>query len=112
MRFQHIMKYYFSKPIKVTALDIGLLICVPFAASIGGTGTFTGTDLNLYLSGYYNDFYAEYTTSEYQNNGYFAITYANWAMYNLLPSFLTFFLSYIWLQGFNFGWNPIRNVCL
>ncbi|CAG5098267.1 Oidioi.mRNA.OKI2018_I69.XSR.g15512.t1.cds [Oikopleura dioica] len=93
--------------VTVTALDIGLLICVPFAASIGGTGTFTGTDLNLYLSGYYNDFYAEYTTSEYQNNGYFAITYANWAMYNLLPSFLTFFLSYIWLQGFNFGWNPI-----
>jgi len=93
--------------VEVTSLDIGLLLCVPFAASIGGIGTFTGTDLNLYLSGYYNDFYAEYTGDEYPDNGYFSITYANWAMYNLLPSFLTFLLSYIWLQAFCFGFNPI-----
>ena len=86
------------------------MLCVPFAASIGGIGTFTGTDLNLYLSGYYNDFYAEYTGDEYPDNGYFSITYANWAMYNLLPSFLTFLLSYIWLQAFCFGFNPIRKV--
>lgn len=93
--------------VEVTSLDIGLLLCIPFAASIGGTGTFTGTDLNLYLSGYYNDFYEEYTVDAYPNNGYFSITYANWAMYNLLPSFLTFILSFIWLQAFSFGWNPI-----
>lgn len=96
----------------MTSLDIGLLLCIPFAASIGGTGTFTGTDLNLYLSGYYNDFYEEYTVDAYPNNGYFSITYANWAMYNLLPSFLTFILSFIWLQAFSFGWNPIRKVHL
>jgi len=43
-----------------TSLDIGLLLCVPFAASIGGTGTFTGTDLNLYLAGFYRDYFKDY----------------------------------------------------
>ena len=29
-------------------------------------------------------------------------------MYALFPSFLTFFLSYIWLQAYAFGFNPFR----
>lgn len=88
-----------------SALDIGLLLSVPFAASIGGTGTFTGTDLNLYLAGFYKDYYKEYASP---GSGYQDITYTNWAMYALLPSFLTFFISYIWLQAFAFGFNPLE----
>ena len=41
-------------------LDVGLLLCIPFACSIGGTGTLTGTDLNLYLAGFHSDSYKEY----------------------------------------------------
>ena len=29
-------------------------------------------------------------------------------MYALFPSFLTFFLSYIWLQAYAFGFNPFK----
>ena len=52
--------------IRRTALDIGLLLSVPFAASIGGTGTFTGTDLNLYLAGFYKDYYSNTSGENFQ----------------------------------------------
>ena len=41
-------------------LDVGLLLCIPFACSIGGVGTLTGTDLNLYLAGFHADMYKTY----------------------------------------------------
>ena len=106
--------------IRRSALDIGLLLSVPFAASIGGTGTFTGTDLNLYLAGFYKDYYSNTSGENFQGKLYryfigikaieinfshdfnilfLEITYTNWAMYALFPSFLTFFLAYVWLQG-------------
>ena len=56
-----------SEPeIRRSALDIGLLLSVPFAASIGGTGTFTGTDLNLYLAGFYKDYYSNTSGENFQ----------------------------------------------
>ena len=39
---------------------MGLLLCIPFACSIGGVGTLTGTDLNLYLAGFHADMYKTY----------------------------------------------------
>jgi len=89
---------------KPTRLEIYLLLCVPFSANIGGLGTLTGTDLNVYLAGYYREFYEEY--SNIDGNDYFDLTYANWAKYALLQSLTVFLLSFLWLQGLGFGWNP------
>ena len=50
-----------TKSMARSAIDVGLLLCVPFACSIGGTGTLTGTDLNLYLQGFHQDNFRTYT---------------------------------------------------
>jgi len=98
-------------------LDVGLLLCIPFACSIGGVGTLTGTDLNLYLAGFHADMYKTYkevtpdgnTIELWTNNGtdgYMDITYSNWAMFTLLPSLLIVLLAYVWMQSFYVGFNP------
>ncbi|CAG5104141.1 Oidioi.mRNA.OKI2018_I69.chr1.g1112.t1.cds [Oikopleura dioica] len=89
---------------KPTRLEIYLLLCVPFSANIGGLATLTGTDLNVYLAGYYREFYEEY--ADVDGNDYFDLTYANWAKYSMVQSLTVFLLSFFWLQGLGFGWNP------
>lgn len=94
-------------------IDVGLLLCVPFACSIGGTGTLTGTDLNLYLQGFHQDQYREYSNGNDSwtngpDDGFMDITYTNWAQFALLPSFLILILAYIWMQAFYVGFNPIH----
>lgn len=94
-------------------IDVGLLLCIPFACSIGGTGTLTGTDLNLYLQGFHQDQYRTYTGENvtWENtaeDGFMDITYTNWAQFALLPSFLILLLTYVWMQAFYVGFNPVH----
>jgi len=102
-----------SKKAARSPIDVGLLLCVPFACSIGGTGTLTGTDLNLYLQGFHQNQFREYNNGNQTwvndgADGYMDITYTNWAQFALLPSFLILLLAYVWMQAFYVGFNPTK----
>ncbi|XP_076817774.1 Na(+)/citrate cotransporter-like isoform X1 [Clavelina lepadiformis] len=74
----------------------GLTLCVPYAASIGGTATLTGTGPNLVLSGQFPILFPDAPP---------LISFANWFAY-CLPSALVFFLvSYFWISSLYLGFS-------
>uniref|UniRef100_H2Z9I3 Citrate transporter-like domain-containing protein n=1 Tax=Ciona savignyi TaxID=51511 RepID=H2Z9I3_CIOSA len=74
----------------------GITLCVPYAASIGGTATVTGTGPNLVLSGLFNTLFPDATIK---------LSFANWIAYALPGSLCMLVLSYIWLSIFFLGFS-------
>ncbi|XP_039252177.2 Na(+)/citrate cotransporter-like [Styela clava] len=70
-------------------LEKGLTLCVPYAASIGGITTLTGTGPNLVLAGQYPILFPDAEPP---------ITFSNWMAYHLPLSLSLLLLSYIWLM--------------
>ncbi|XP_022086477.1 solute carrier family 13 member 5-like [Acanthaster planci] len=66
----------------------GIILCVPYAASIGGTATLTGTAPNLVLAGQVSSLFG----SEAE------IDFGEWIMYAAPGMLLCLLLSWIWLQ--------------
>ncbi|GBN93227.1 hypothetical protein AVEN_265256-1, partial [Araneus ventricosus] len=72
-----------------STLKVACLLCVCYAANIGGTGTLTGTGPNLVLKGMMEELHPESTD----------ITFATWMMYNVPGMLLCVFIGwfYLWL---------------
>ncbi|XP_022086476.1 solute carrier family 13 member 5-like [Acanthaster planci] len=66
----------------------GIVLCVPYAANIGGTATLTGTGPNLILAGQVSSLFG----SEAEVN------FGEWMMYAAPGMLLCLLLSWIWMQ--------------
>ena len=68
----------------------GIILCIPYAANIGGTATLTGTLPNLVMSGVASDMYP---------NGP-QIDFASWFIYGFPNMILVLFIAWVWLVFF------------
>ena len=85
-----------SKQNKLSSVDIGLILCVPFASSVGGTGTLTGTTPNLILQEMWQDLYPD---APYQ------LGYTEWMGYNIINAFVMLLFLFAYLQIFYMGFK-------
>ncbi|XP_078491315.1 Na(+)/citrate cotransporter-like [Ciona intestinalis] len=74
----------------------GITLCVPYAASIGGTATVTGTGPNLVLSGQFATLFPDATMK---------LSFGTWIAYALPGSVCMLILAYIWLSLYFLGFN-------
>uniref|UniRef100_H2Y369 Uncharacterized protein n=1 Tax=Ciona intestinalis TaxID=7719 RepID=H2Y369_CIOIN len=74
----------------------GITLCVPYAASIGGTATVTGTGPNLVLSGQFATLFPDATMK---------LSFGSWIAYALPGSVCMLILAYIWLSLYFLGFN-------
>ncbi|EDV21875.1 uncharacterized protein TRIADDRAFT_12696, partial [Trichoplax adhaerens] len=68
----------------------GLILCVPYAANIGGIATLTGTPPNLVLSGIASDMYPKAPQ----------IDFARWFVYGCPTMIIVLFVAWLWLVFF------------
>uniref|UniRef100_H2YTW0 Citrate transporter-like domain-containing protein n=1 Tax=Ciona savignyi TaxID=51511 RepID=H2YTW0_CIOSA len=89
---------------KMERLVKGITLCVPYAASIGGTATLTGTAPNLVLAGQFQIIFPNATQD---------LSFGTWMAYSFPNAFVILLLSYAWLSwlfiGFGFAPASKRN---
>eukprot|EP00057_Strongylocentrotus_purpuratus_P004466 XP_003728756.1 PREDICTED: solute carrier family 13 member 5 [Strongylocentrotus purpuratus] len=81
----------------------GLLLCVAYAANIGGTATLTGTGPNVVLSGVVDELYGDEA----------GVTFASWMLFSIPGTIINLVLCWLWLQVIfiGFRWGQIAVVC-
>uniref|UniRef100_H2YTV8 Citrate transporter-like domain-containing protein n=1 Tax=Ciona savignyi TaxID=51511 RepID=H2YTV8_CIOSA len=86
---------------KMERLVKGITLCVPYAASIGGTATLTGTAPNLVLAGQFQIIFPNATQD---------LSFGTWMAYSFPNAFVILLLSYAWLSWLfiGFGFSELR----
>ena len=82
-----------SKPEKrkgLSMIEKGMVLCVPYACSIGGTATLTGTAPNLVLQ---EEWIKRYPDAPY------SLSYTEWLGYNIVVAFVTLLVMFLFMQG-------------
>ncbi|XP_041060636.1 solute carrier family 13 member 3-like [Carcharodon carcharias] len=74
----------------------GFLICIPYAASIGGTATLTGTSPNMLLLGHLKNHFP----------GCNVVNFASWFMFCCPLAILFLFIGWLWIAFLYGGLNP------
>ncbi|XP_043566671.1 solute carrier family 13 member 3-like isoform X2 [Chiloscyllium plagiosum] len=74
----------------------GFLVCIPYAASIGGTATLTGTAPNLLLLGQLKTYFP----------GCNMVNFASWFMFCCPVAILFLFAGWLWIAFLYGGLNP------
>ncbi|XP_033119854.1 solute carrier family 13 member 2-like [Anneissia japonica] len=72
----------------LTNMNKGLLICVPYAANIGGTATITGTGPNLIAS--------NLASTDYGSEA--GVNFLTWMLFATPSMLVCLFLAWLWLQ--------------
>uniref|UniRef100_H2YTW3 Citrate transporter-like domain-containing protein n=1 Tax=Ciona savignyi TaxID=51511 RepID=H2YTW3_CIOSA len=81
---------------KMERLVKGITLCVPYAASIGGTATLTGTAPNLVLAGQFQIIFPNATQD---------LSFGTWMAYSFPNAFVILLLSYAWLSWLFIGFG-------
>ncbi|KAJ8042828.1 Solute carrier family 13 member 2 [Holothuria leucospilota] len=72
------------------ALSKGLLLCIAYSATIGGTTTLTGTGTTVAMKGIIEEIYGDGP----------GITFANWFYFMVPATVISLFICWVWLQSF------------
>ena len=72
----------------------GMILCVPYACSVGGTATLTGTAPNLVLQ---EEWVKRYPDAPY------SLSYTEWLGYNIITAFLTLLIMFAFMQAWYIG---------
>ncbi|XP_071945333.1 Na(+)/citrate cotransporter-like [Antedon mediterranea] len=83
------------------ALSKALLLCIPYAANIGGTATLTGTGPNLVAQSVIDDLYGNAA----------GVTFASWLAYCLPGMIILEILAWLWLQFLFIGFRGCGKEC-
>ncbi|XP_033115677.1 solute carrier family 13 member 5-like [Anneissia japonica] len=83
------------------ALSKALLLCIPYAANVGGTATITGTGPNLVGQSVIDDLYGNDAN----------VTFATWLAYCLPGMIILQILAWLWLQFLFIGFRGCGKEC-
>ncbi|KAK3796741.1 hypothetical protein RRG08_047354 [Elysia crispata] len=87
-----------SKKFRSLCKALSLGVC--YSATIGGTGSLTGTTTNLVIQGQADEFFAQYELES-------GVTFLTWIMCCLPLSFICLFIAWVWLVVHFFGFRQL-----
>ena len=85
----------------LSLIQKGMILCVPYACSVGGTATLTGTAPNLVLQ---EEWVKRYPDAPY------SLSYTEWLGYNIITAFLTLLIMFAFMQAWYIGIRCKTNV--